>query len=143
MAEPRWTDVRKDRSFVRGMLLLETLFLALVAMTVGLILGFAAHSAVAHWGFDMTAMYGEALDVGGVLARGVGAGDPLGAILVTRYLDYLKTRTYMVNIWRGKPYDDEARQAAKEAGLTLRDLPAEVMDDATAGLSEKWAPFPY
>ena len=60
-----------------------------------------------------------------------------------RYLDYLKTRTYMVNIWRGKPYDDEARQAAKEAGLTLRDLPAEVMDDATAGLSEKWAPFPY
>jgi len=41
------------------------------------------------------------------------------------------------------PYDDEARQAAKEAGLSLRDMPAEVMEDPNAGLKEKWEPFPY
>lgn len=60
-----------------------------------------------------------------------------------RYADYLKTRTYMVNHWRKHPYTDDVRQAAKEAGLVLRDMPAEVIDDPTAGLKEKWEPFPY
>lgn len=48
------------------LILLETLFLALVAMSMGLALGFAGHSAVAHWGFDMAALYGEQLEIGGV-----------------------------------------------------------------------------
>lgn len=69
----------------------------------------------------------------------IGAADAHGA----RYADYTKTRTYLVNAWRKRPYDDEARAAAAEAGLTLRDLPAEVMDDPNSGLSELWAPFPY
>ena len=60
-----------------------------------------------------------------------------------RYADYTKTRKYLVDAWRKRPYDDEARQAAKDAGLNLRDLPAEVMDDPTAGLNELWQPFPY
>jgi hypothetical protein len=60
-----------------------------------------------------------------------------------RYCDYLKTRTYMVNAWRKRPYDDEPRQAAANVGLTLRDMPAEVMDDPTVGLNELWAPIPY
>jgi len=60
-----------------------------------------------------------------------------------RYADYLKTRTYMVNHWRKHPYTDEVRRAAQEAGLVLRDMPAEVIDDPTAGLKEKWEPFPY
>ncbi|WP_374967775.1 hypothetical protein [Terrabacter sp. BE26] len=60
-----------------------------------------------------------------------------------RYADYTKTRRYLVDAWRMRPYDDEARQAAKDAGLRLRDLPAEVMDDPTAGLNELWQPFPY
>lgn len=60
-----------------------------------------------------------------------------------RYLDYLKTRTYMVEAWRQRPYDDEARRAAEAAGITLRDLPAEVMDDPNAGLNPDWEPFPY
>lgn len=60
-----------------------------------------------------------------------------------RYGDYLKTRTYMVNAWRKRPYDDEARLAAKRAGLTLRDMPAEVMDDPQAGKNELWKPIPY
>jgi hypothetical protein len=60
-----------------------------------------------------------------------------------RYADYTKTRKYLVDAWRKRPYDDEARQAAKEAGLHLRDMPAEVMDDPEAGLNELWQPFPY
>ena len=60
-----------------------------------------------------------------------------------RYSDYTKTRTYLVDAWRKRPYDDEARQAAKDAGLHLRDMPAEVMDDPNAGLNELWQPFPY
>lgn len=60
-----------------------------------------------------------------------------------RYADYLKTRTYMVQAWRKLPYDDEIRQQARDAGLILRDMPAEVMDDPQAGLEELWKPFPY
>ncbi len=60
-----------------------------------------------------------------------------------RYADYTKTRTYLVNAWRKRPYDAEAVQAAADAGLRLRDMPAEVMDDPTAGLNEVWKPFPY
>ena len=60
-----------------------------------------------------------------------------------RYGDYLKTRTYMVNRWRASPYDEKALSEAKRAGLIVRDMPREVMDDPTAGLLEKWEPFPY
>ena len=60
-----------------------------------------------------------------------------------RYCDYTKTRKYLVDAWRKRPYDDEARQAAVAAGLSLRDMPAEVMDDPSAGLNELWAPIPY
>ena len=69
----------------------------------------------------------------------LGADDAHGQ----RYADYLKTRTYMVQSWRKMPYVDEIRQAAKEAGLILRDMPAEVMDDPQAGLNEGWEPIPY
>lgn len=48
------------------LVLLETLFLALVAMAAGLAIGLAAHTATAHYGIDMTAMYGDQLDVAGV-----------------------------------------------------------------------------
>lgn len=69
----------------------------------------------------------------------LGADDKHGR----RYADYLKTRTYMVNAWRLRPYDEESRAAAKAAGLTLRDMPAEVMDDPRAGLDAQWQPYPY
>lgn len=69
----------------------------------------------------------------------LGADDAHGQ----RYLDYLKTRTYMVNRWRAMPWTDEARQAGVAAGLTLRDMPAEVLDDPGAGMNEQWEPFAY
>ncbi|HSO65677.1 MAG TPA: hypothetical protein VLQ78_11300, partial [Ornithinibacter sp.] len=49
----------------------------------------------------------------------------------------------LVNAWRMRPYDDEARPAAKDAGLHLRDRPAEGMDDPNAGLNAVWQPIPY
>lgn len=69
----------------------------------------------------------------------LGANDKHGH----RYADYLKTRTYMVDAWRRHPYTEDHRQAAKNAGLTLRDMPAEVIDDPSAGLNAQWQPFPY
>lgn len=60
-----------------------------------------------------------------------------------RYGDYLRTRTYMVDAWRKTPYDAEALAAAEQAGLVVRDMPAEVMNDPNAGLLEKWEPFAY
>ena len=60
-----------------------------------------------------------------------------------RYGDYLKTRTYMVDAWRERPYDAEALEEARTVGLTIRNLPDEVMSDPNAGLHEKWKPFPY
>lgn len=60
-----------------------------------------------------------------------------------RYNDYLKTRAYMVNRWRKKPYTPEQLDKAEAAGLKVRNMPAEVMDDPKAGLSAKWEPFPY
>lgn len=60
-----------------------------------------------------------------------------------RYADYLKTRTYMVDAWRKRPYEPEVLEAAAAAGLTVRDMPSEVINDPTAGKSEKWQPFAY
>ena len=60
-----------------------------------------------------------------------------------RYVDYLKTRTYMVDIWRNTDYDDDALAEARRGGLAVRDVPAEVRDDPTAGRAAEWEPLPY
>lgn len=60
-----------------------------------------------------------------------------------RYTEYLKTRTYMVNAWRTGQYDEEALAEAKRAGLIVRNVPSEVVDDPHAGQQEGWAPLPY
>jgi hypothetical protein len=60
-----------------------------------------------------------------------------------RYADYLKTRSYIVNNWRRQGYSDRDRADLKRAGITLRDMPAEVANDPTAGLKENWEPLPY
>ena len=60
-----------------------------------------------------------------------------------RYADYLKTRRYMVDAWRKQPYEPEVLEQARAAGLTVRDMPSEVINDPTAGQNETWQPFPY
>ena len=60
-----------------------------------------------------------------------------------RYVDYLKTRKYMVDIWRRSHYDEETLAVAKSNGLTVRNVPAEIEDDDTVGRNEGWQPIPY
>lgn len=60
-----------------------------------------------------------------------------------RYTRYLKSRTYIVNMWRRSSYSKAALDEAAAAGLLVRNVPAEVADDPTVGQNEKWQPTPY
>ena len=60
-----------------------------------------------------------------------------------RYVDYLKTRAYICRIWGKSPYEDAALAEAKEGGLTVRDVPREIVGDDTVGKNEKWTAIPY
>jgi len=60
-----------------------------------------------------------------------------------RYVDYLKTRTYMVRAWRNSHYDEEALAQAAASGLRVRDLPREIEGDDSVGQNEKWVAIPY
>lgn len=60
-----------------------------------------------------------------------------------RYVEYLKTRTYMVNSFRASHYDDDALAAAERAGLKVRDVGKEIEGDDSVGRNEKWEPIPY
>jgi hypothetical protein len=60
-----------------------------------------------------------------------------------RYVAYTKTRTYMVNSFRGSKYDDETLELAAKAGLKVRDIAKEIEGDDTVGKNEKWEPMPY
>jgi hypothetical protein len=60
-----------------------------------------------------------------------------------RYTEYLKTRTYICNIWRKSPYDDETIAEAERNGLKIRNAPKEIEGDDTVGQNEKWQAIPY
>lgn len=69
----------------------------------------------------------------------IGADDKHGR----RYLDYLKTRTYMVDAWKRRPFTAEHLAELEAAGFTVRDMPAEVKDDPRAGKNAQWEPYWY
>lgn len=69
----------------------------------------------------------------------LGANDKHGR----RYLDYLKTRTCIVDSWRSRPFTPEVVDTLTSAGPVVRDMPAEVKDGPRAGLSEVWEPYWY
>ncbi|UIJ35418.1 phytanoyl-CoA dioxygenase family protein [Allobranchiibius sp. GilTou73] len=69
----------------------------------------------------------------------LGANDKHGR----RYLDYLKTRTYIVDAWRKRPFTPQIIDELAAVGMVVRDMPAEVKDDKRAGLSKLWAPYWY
>ena len=60
-----------------------------------------------------------------------------------RYVDYLKTRTYICRIWNKSPYDETAIAEAEANGLKVRNVPKEIQGDDTVGQHEKWEPIPY
>jgi hypothetical protein len=62
---------------------------------------------------------------------------------MARYVDYLKTRKYMCDIWRRSKYDQAALSAAQQAGLIVRDVPAEIADDPDVGQHVDYVPLPY
>lgn len=60
-----------------------------------------------------------------------------------RYVEYMKTRTYMVNSFRASHYDEQTRLEAKNAGLNIWDVAAEIEGDDTVGRNAAWEPIPY
>jgi hypothetical protein len=60
-----------------------------------------------------------------------------------RYIEYLKTRTYMVNIFRASVYDDDTLREAEKVGLHVRDMRKEIEGDDTVGKNVTYAPIPY
>jgi hypothetical protein len=60
-----------------------------------------------------------------------------------RFVECLKTRTYMVTIWRRTHYDSDTLRRAAAAGLTMRNVPREIEGDDSIGLNKAWAPLPY
>ncbi|TWD84137.1 hypothetical protein FB561_5312 [Kribbella amoyensis] len=62
---------------------------------------------------------------------------------MSRYVDYLKTRKYMVDIWRKTRYDQAALSAAEQAGLTVRNVPLEIVDDPEVGQNADYVALPY
>lgn len=60
-----------------------------------------------------------------------------------RYVEYLKTRTYMVGSFRASRYDDGALAAAAKVGLRVRNLGKEIEGDPTVGKKANWEPLPY
>jgi hypothetical protein len=60
-----------------------------------------------------------------------------------RYTKYLKTRSYMVDVWRRSSYDDDVLARAADVGLKVRNLPQEIDGDMSIGQHRAWAPLPY
>jgi hypothetical protein len=60
-----------------------------------------------------------------------------------RYVEYLKTRTYMVGIWRSSVYDEETLAAANAIGLHVRDVRHEIQGDDSVGQNVDYRPIPY
>ena len=60
-----------------------------------------------------------------------------------RYVEYLKSRTYIVNSVRNSVHDEDALAEAGKVGLTVRDLRGEIEGDETVGKNADWAAIPY
>lgn len=60
-----------------------------------------------------------------------------------RYTEYLKTRTYICNMWRNSPYDEDVFARAAKIGLKVRDVPKEIADDPNVGQNATWKAIPY
>jgi hypothetical protein len=60
-----------------------------------------------------------------------------------RYIPYLKTRQYMVEIWKSMKWDDDVWEAVKCKNLTLRNVWQEIKGESGVGLNKGYAPIPY
>jgi len=62
---------------------------------------------------------------------------------LSRYVDYLKTRAYMIQIWQRSKYSDETLAEAEAAGLRVRNTPAEIVGVEGLGQNVDYKPIPY
>jgi hypothetical protein len=62
---------------------------------------------------------------------------------MSRYVEYLKTRKYMCDIWSRTRYDQAAHSAAEQAGLIVRNVPAEIVNDPNVGRHVDYVALPY
>lgn len=60
-----------------------------------------------------------------------------------RYLQYLKTREYIVPHWRRTVYTEEQLQGMAKQGVKVRDMRQEIEGDPNVGINKKYAPIPY
>jgi len=97
---------------VAALVLAETLYLALVAMGVGLGLGLLGHVAIDHFGIDMEALYGQTVDVAGVALT-----DPIihSTIEVTRWVKASVNVIFMVLLSAAYPAYKAMRLQPSEA----------------------------
>ncbi len=60
-----------------------------------------------------------------------------------RYLEYMKTRKYVIDSWQRSQWSDELLEEAAQAGLKIRNAPAEIIGDDSVGKNVNYAPIPY
>jgi hypothetical protein len=60
-----------------------------------------------------------------------------------RYVEYLKSRSYMIPIWQRSVWSDEAIAEAEACGLRLRNAPAEIVGVDGVGQNVDYKPIPY
>lgn len=60
-----------------------------------------------------------------------------------RYIEYMKSRAYVIPIWKNSAWSDEAIREAEASGLRLRNTPAEIMGVEGLGQNVDYKPIPY
>ena len=60
-----------------------------------------------------------------------------------RYLNYLRTRQYMVNRWRAAEFTTETREFIQTKGVIVREMYKEIQGESDAGIHELHHPLPY
>jgi len=71
--------------------------------------------------------------------NGLGADDEH----LDRYIDYLKTRRYVIGMWSKTSWSEEAIREAEASGLRLRNAPAEIIGVEGLVQNDQWKPIPY
>ena len=62
---------------------------------------------------------------------------------LNRYINYVKTRKYMIEMWSNSYYSSEVLKLAEENGLIVKDVWNEIKHEIGLGVNEMYAPIPY
>lgn len=60
-----------------------------------------------------------------------------------RYVEYLKTRKYMIPRWLGSEYTPEMVETMEKTGVQVWDMKSQVENDPNVGQNEVYKPIPY